>query len=237
MFRIMTDIVNFQLEILKQFKSELMTKIRLDRERLTTLQSKVNWAVEQASKFALLPGQIPAEFTEPLPKNLNFAEITDDIVFSNMAMSYLEIRMEECQMRSQRKDPKTMAQMFQKMDHIRLTLYAVRSDQADLLIKRIRSATAAFAQVCDHIKKTKFTLLIILFYRMIWEQMNPFLIWSNTFRPRRNLCLPLRKLPERRPRMLVNESSREKLKRFVSRFEIKLFRFWSKVLNIKFLFL
>ena len=143
----MADIVNFQIEILKQFKSELLTKIRVDRERLKTLQTRINWAVEQAAKFALLPGQIPSEFTEPIPKNLNLAEISDDIVFANMALSYLELREEECKMRSQRKDPITMAQMFQKMDHVRLTLYAVSSVQADLLIKRIRSATAAFAQV------------------------------------------------------------------------------------------
>ena len=143
----MADIATFQLEILKQFKSELMTKIRLDRERLATLQNKVNWAMEQAQKFALLPGQIPAGFTEPLPKNLNFGEISDDLVFANMALSYLELRSEECQLRSQRKDPQTMAQMYQKMDHVRLTMYAVSSAQADLLIKRIRSATSAFAQV------------------------------------------------------------------------------------------
>ena len=143
----MTDITTFQLEILKQFKSELMTKIRLDRERLATLQAKVNSAMEQALKFALLPGQIPAGFTEPLPKNLNLREILDDLVFANMAMSYLELRSEECQLRSQRKDPQTMAQMYQRMDHVRLTMYAVSSAQADLLIKRIRSATSAFAQV------------------------------------------------------------------------------------------
>ena len=143
----MADTASFQMEILKQLKSEWVTKIRIGQNSLEQLRNQLNEVVHQVQSLGLKPGQLPVEWSEPETKKFRPKVIMDEILFANMVLAYIDLKLEECQLRSQRKDPKMLAQMYQRMDHARLTLYAINSEQADLLLKRIKSAIAAFVQV------------------------------------------------------------------------------------------
>ena len=146
----MTDTTSFQIEILKQLKTEWMAKIRIGQDTLIQLKNKLITVADQARTLALQPGQLPVDWSEPETSNFRPKVIMEQILFANMVIAYIDLKLEEGQMRSQRKDPKIMAQMYQRMDHTRLTLYAIDADKADLLIKRIKSAIAAFVQVRSH---------------------------------------------------------------------------------------
>lgn len=143
----MADINNFKTEILKQLKSEWMSKIRIGQHELTNIRDKMNVVIEQSQELALKPGQLPVEWGEPETKKFRPQVIMEEMLFANQVIAYVELKLEECRLHSQRKDPTVLAQMYQRMDHSRLTLYAICPKQADLLLKRIKSAIAAFAQV------------------------------------------------------------------------------------------
>ena len=144
---VMAETTSFQMEILKQLKSEWVAKIRIGQDCLEQLRNQLNQVVHQVQSLGLLPGQLPVEWSEPETKKFRPKIIMEEILFANMVLVYIDLKLEECQLRSQRKDPKTLAQMYQRMDHARLTLYAISSEQADLLFKRIKSAISAFVQV------------------------------------------------------------------------------------------
>ena len=146
---VMEETKSFQMEILKQLKSEWVTKIQIGQSALIQLQGRLNEIVAQVQHLGLQPGQLPVEWSEPETKKFRPKVIMEEILFANMVLAYIDLKLEECQLRTQRKDPKMLAQMYQRMDHARLTLYAISSDQADLLMKRIKSAIAAFVQVMD----------------------------------------------------------------------------------------
>ena len=143
----MTETTSFQIEILKQLKTEWMAKIRIGQDTLIQLKDRLITVVDQARMLALQPGQLPVDWSEPETTNFRPKVIMEQMLFANTVIAYIDLKLEECQMRSQRKDPKLLAQMYQRMDHARLTLYAIDADKADLLIKRIKSAIAAFVQV------------------------------------------------------------------------------------------
>ena len=145
----MAETTSFQMEILKQLKSEWVTKVQIGQSNLIQLQARLNEIVAQVQHLGLQPGQLPVEWSEPETKKFRPKVIMEEILFANMVLAYIDLKLEECQLRNQRKDPKMLAQMYQRMDHARLTLYAISSDQADLLMKRIKSAIAAFVQVMD----------------------------------------------------------------------------------------
>ena len=145
----MAETTSFQMEILKQLKSEWVTKVQIGQSALIQLQGRLNEIVAQVQHLGLQPGQLPVEWSEPETKKFRPKVIMEEILFANMVLAYIDLKLEECQLRTQRKDPKMLAQMYQRMDHARLTLYAISSDQADLLMKRIKSAIAAFVQVMD----------------------------------------------------------------------------------------
>ena len=145
----MAETTSFQIEILKQLKSEWVTKIQIGQNSLVQIRDRMNQVVAQSQEFALIPGQIPVEWSEPESKELRPKVIMEEVLFANMVLAYIDLKLEECQLRTQRKDPKMLAKMYQRMDHARLTLYAISSEQADLLLKRIKSAIAAFVQVMD----------------------------------------------------------------------------------------
>ena len=149
----MAETTSFQIEILKQLKSEWVTKIRIGQNCLVQLRDRLNVVVQQVQEHGLQPGQLPVEWSEPESKKFRPKVIMDEILFANMVLAYIDLKLEECQLRSQRKDPKVLAQMYQRMDHARLTLYAISAEQADLLMKRIKSAIAAFVQVMDNYDK------------------------------------------------------------------------------------
>ena len=144
---VMAETTSFQMEILKQLKTEWVAKIRIGQDCLEQLRNQLNQVVHQVQSLGLLPGQLPVEWSEPETKKFRPKIIMEEILFANMVLVYIDLKLEECQLRSQRKDPKTLAQMYQRMDHARLTLYAISSEQADLLFKRIKSAISAFVQV------------------------------------------------------------------------------------------
>ena len=135
---IMAETTSFQIEILKQLKSEWMAKIRIDQDTLVQMKDRLITVVDQARMLALQPGQLPVEWSEPETNKFRPKVIMEQMLFSNMVIAYIDLKLEECQMRSQRKDPKMLAQMYQRMDHTRLTLYAIDAAKADLLIKRIK---------------------------------------------------------------------------------------------------
>ena len=145
----MAETTSFQMEILKQLKSEWVTKVQIGQSNLIQLQGRLNEIVSQVQHLGLQPGQLPVEWSEPETKKFRPKVIMEEILFANMVLAYIDLKLEECRLRNQRKDPKMLAQMYQRMDHARLTLYAISSDQADLLMKRIKSAIAAFVQVMD----------------------------------------------------------------------------------------
>ena len=151
----MTETTSFQIEILKQLKTEWMAKIRIGQDTLTQLKDKLVTVVDQARMLALQPGQLPVDWSEPETTNFRPKVIMEQMLFANMVIAYIDLKLEECQMRSQRKDPKLLAQMYQRMDHARLTLYAIDAEKADLLIKRIKSAIAAFVQVNSIIREKR----------------------------------------------------------------------------------
>ena len=151
----MTETTSFQIEILKQLKTEWMAKIRIGQDTLTQLKDKLVTVVDQARMLALQPGQLPVDWSEPETTNFRPKVIMEQMLFANMVIAYIDLKLEECQMRSQRKDPKLLAQMYQRMDHARLTLYAIDAEKADLLIKRIKSAIAAFVQVKTIIREKR----------------------------------------------------------------------------------
>ena len=150
----MAETTNFQIEILKQLKSEWVTKIQIGQSWLVQLKDNLNEIVRQVQDLGLKPGQLPVEWSEPESKKFRPKVIMEEILFANMVLAYIDLKLEECQLRSQRKDPKILAQMYQRMDHARLTLYAINAEQADLLLKRIKSAIAAFVQVMDNLDKS-----------------------------------------------------------------------------------
>ena len=170
----MTEINNFKTEILKQLKSEWMSKIRIGQHELVQIQDKLTNVIEQSKDLALKPGQLPAEWGEPETKKFRPKVIMDEMLFANQVIAYVDVKLEECKLNAQRKDPTTLAQLYQRMDHTRMTLFALCPKQADLLLKRIKSAISAFAQVS--VKKplgmTKMSLI-----RMTWTMMNRFQIW------------------------------------------------------------
>ena len=147
----MADSTSFQIEILKQLKTEWATKIQIGQSTLVQHRDRMNEVVAQVQNLGLLPGQLPVEWSEPETKKFRPKVIMEEILFANMVLAYIDLKLEECQLRTQRKDPKILAQMYQRMDHARLTLYAISSEQADLLMKRIKSAIAAFVQVTYYI--------------------------------------------------------------------------------------
>lgn len=146
----MTETTSFQIEILKQLKAEWVTKIRIGQSCLVQLRDRLVDVVNQAQELGLQPGQLPVDWSEPETKKFRPKVIMEEILFANMVLAYIDLKLEECQLRSQKKDPKILAQMYQRMDHARLTLYAISAEQADLLMKRIKSAIAAFVQVMDN---------------------------------------------------------------------------------------
>ena len=148
--KIMAEITNFKAEILKQLKSEWMSKIRIGQLELEKIRDKLNLVIDQSQSLALLPGQLPAEWGEPETKKFRPQVIMEEMLFANQVIAYIEAKTEECRMSTQRKDPTLLAKLYQKLDHTRLTLYAICPKQADLLLKRIKSAIAAFAQVRHH---------------------------------------------------------------------------------------
>ena len=97
--------------------------------------------------MALQPGQLPVEWGEPETKKFRPQVIMAEMLFANQVIAYVEQKLEECRLHTQKKDPATLAKLYQRLDHSRLTLYALCPKQADLLLKRIKSAIAAFAQV------------------------------------------------------------------------------------------
>lgn len=147
----MADTTSFQIEILKQLKNEWSTKIQIGQAALVQHRDRMNEVVSQVQSLGLMPGQLPVEWSEPESKKFRPKVIMEEILFANMVLAYIDLKLEECALRTQRKDPKILAQMYQRMDHARLTLYAISSEQADLLMKRIKSAIAAFVQVMDDI--------------------------------------------------------------------------------------
>lgn len=159
----MAETTSFQIEILKQLKSEWVTKIQIGQNALVQLRDRMNQIVHQVQELGLQPGQLPVEWSEPESKKFRPKVIMDEILFSNMVLAYIDLKLEECQLRSKRKDPKMLAQMYQRMDHARLTLYAINAEQADLLLKRIKSAIAAFVQVMDNLD----SLIIKLEYHVV----------------------------------------------------------------------
>ena len=170
----MADINNFKTEILKQLKSEWMSKIRSGQHDLTKIRDRMNVVIEQSQNLALMPGQLPAEWGEPETKKFRPQVIMEEMLFANQVIAYVELKLEECRQHLQRKDPTAMAKMYQRMDHSRLTLYAICPKQADLLLKRIKSAIAAFAQVSMTHKKNKKVRISEYYFRMILKMMNPF---------------------------------------------------------------
>ena len=145
----MAEINYFKTEILKQLKSEWMSKIRIGQQELVQIRDKLDKVIDQSHSLALQPGQLPAEWGEPETKKFRPQVIMEEMLFANQVIAYVEAKLEECKMPNQRKDPATLAKLYQKLDHTRLTLYAICPKQADLLLKRIKSAIAAFAQVFD----------------------------------------------------------------------------------------
>ena len=143
----MTETNSFKTEILKQLKSEWMSKIRIGQRDLVKLRDQLNSIIDQSHELALKPGQLPPEWGEPETKKFRPQLIMEEMLFANQVIAYVDLKLEECRLHMQRKDPTVLAQMYQRMDHTRLTLYAICPKQADLLIKRIKSAIAAFAQV------------------------------------------------------------------------------------------
>ena len=143
----MAEINNFKTEILKQLKSEWMSKIRIGQNELVKIRDRLNLVIDQSRDLALRPGQLPVEWGEPETKKFRPQVIMEEMLFANQVLAYVEAKMEECRLPTQRKDPAARAQMYQRLDHSRLTLYAICPKQADLLLKRIKSAIAAFAQV------------------------------------------------------------------------------------------
>lgn len=144
----MTEINNFKIEILKQLKSEWMSKIRLGQHELVKIRDKLNLVIDQSQSLALQPGQLPVEWGEPETKSFRPQKIMEEMLFANQVIAYVEVKLEEGRLSAQRKDPATLAKLYQRMDHTRMTLYALCPKQADLLLKRIKSAITAFAQVC-----------------------------------------------------------------------------------------
>ena len=151
-----------------------MSKIRIGQHELVQIQDKLTNVIEQSKDLALKPGQLPAEWGEPETKKFRPKVIMDEMLFANQVIAYVDVKLEECKLNAQRKDPTTLAQLYQRMDHTRMTLFALCPKQADLLLKRIKSAISAFAQVS--VKKplgmTKMSLI-----RMTWTMMNRFQIW------------------------------------------------------------
>ena len=145
----MAEINNFKLEILKQLKSEWMSKIRIGQGELGKMRDRLDRVIEQSQSFALLPGQLPVEWGEPETKKFRPQVIMEEMLFANQVIAYIDVKLEECRLSAQRKDPTTLAKLYQKLDHTRMTLYALCPKQADLLLKRIKSAIAAFAQVIE----------------------------------------------------------------------------------------
>ena len=143
----MSEITNFKLEILKQLKSEWMSKIRIGQGELVKMRDRLNMIIDQSQSLALQPGQLPVEWGEPETKKCRPQVIMEEMLFANQVLAYVEVKLEECRLSAQRKDPTTLAKLYQRLDHARLTLYALCPKQADLLLKRIKSAIAAFAQV------------------------------------------------------------------------------------------
>ena len=143
----MADTNSFQTEILKQLRSEWITKLHMGQETLKQLRDKLNLLVSQAQELAFKPGQLPVEWSVPETKKLRPKFIMDEMLFDNMVISYIDLKLEECQLRFQRKDPKILAQLYQRMDQTRVTLFTINAEQADLLLKRIKSAISAFVQV------------------------------------------------------------------------------------------
>ena len=148
----MTEINNFKLEILKQLKSEWMSKIRIGQNELVQIRNKLNLVIDQSQDLALKPGQLPVEWGEPETKKFRPQVIMEEMLFANQVLAYVEVKLDECKLQNQKKDPSTLAKMYQRLDHSRLTLYAICPKQADLLLKRIKSAIAAFAQVSKKCK-------------------------------------------------------------------------------------
>ena len=192
----MSETTSFQIEILKQLKSEWVTKIQIGQETLKELRDQMHIVVHQVQQFGLVPGQIPVEWSEPETKKFRPKVIMEEILFANMVLAYIDLKLEECQLRSQRKDPKVLAKMYQRMDHARLTLYAISSEQADLLLKRIKSAIAAFVQVMDHYDNSNSTYHKVHF-RILWMTMNQFQTWSSSLK-KRNLVAKKRVHVKRR---------------------------------------
>ena len=177
----MSETTSFQIEILKQLKSEWVTKIQIGQETLKELRDQMHIVVHQVQQFGLVPGQIPVEWSEPETKKFRPKVIMEEILFANMVLAYIDLKLEECQLRSQRKDPKVLAKMYQRMDHARLTLYAISSEQADLLLKRIKSAIAAFVQVMDHYDNSRQKYHKVHF-RTPWMMTNRFQMWSSSLK-------------------------------------------------------
>ena len=149
----MAEINNFKTEILKQLKSEWLSKIRIGQQELVKIKDKLTTVIDQSRELALKPGQLPAEWSEPETKKFRPQIIMEEMLFANQVIAYVDVKLEECRIQTQRKDPTMLAQLYQRLDHTRLTLYAICPKQADLLLKRLKSAIAAFAQVImKHIK-------------------------------------------------------------------------------------
>ena len=145
----------FKTEILKQFKSEWMSKIRIGQHELVQIRDKLNLVIDQSQSLALQPGQLPAEWGEAETKKFRPQVIMEEMLFANQVIAYVEAKLDECKMSTQRKDPAQLAKLYQRLDHARLTLYAICPKQADLLIKRIKSAITAFATVSFSRNETK----------------------------------------------------------------------------------
>ena len=175
----MAEINCFKTEILKQLKSEWMSKIRIGQHELVKMRDKLNKVIDESQDLALKPGQLPAEWGDSETKFFRPQAIMEQMLFANQVIAYVDLKMEECRLHSQRKDPTTRAQMYQRMDHSRLTLYAICPKQADLLFQRIKSAIAAFAQVT--LRHSSFhqkrDMGLICDFRMIWKRMIQFQIW------------------------------------------------------------
>ena len=102
----MADTTSFQIEILKQLKSEWVSKIQIGQSSLVQLRDRLNQIVHQVQEMGLQPGQLPVEWSEPESKKFRPKVIMDEILFANMVLAYIDLKLEECQLRSKRKDPK-----------------------------------------------------------------------------------------------------------------------------------
>ena len=84
--------------------------------------------------------------------NLDLKVILKKIQFQSTALELMNVKIEELQIRKESKNPRLMAQVYQKLDKVREQLFEADNTKASGLLKHLRAATLAFIKVSGILK-------------------------------------------------------------------------------------